>query len=43
MKRAIALGTGLLTASALGTGWTIARRLTAPVGPRIFDLTIRDI
>ena len=43
MKRAIALGAGLLTASALGTGWTIARRLTAPVGPRAFDLTIHDI
>lgn len=43
MKYGIALGAGLLTASALGTGWTIARRLTAPVGPRIFDLTIRDI
>ena len=43
MKRAIALGAGLLTGSALGTGWTIARRLTAPAGPRIFDLTIRDI
>lgn len=43
MKRAIALGAGLLTACALGTGWTIARRLTAPAGPRIFDLTIRDI
>lgn len=43
MKRGIALGAGLLTASALGTGWTIARRLTAPAGPRIFDLTIRDI
>lgn len=43
MKRAIALGAGLLTASALGTGWTIARRLTAPASPRTFDLTIRDI
>ncbi|MBN6750025.1 alpha/beta hydrolase family protein [Micrococcus luteus] len=43
MKRAIALGAGLLTASALGIGGTIARRLTAPAGPRIFDLTIRDI
>lgn len=43
MKYGIALGAGLLTASALGTGWTIARRLTAPVGPRIFDLTIHDI
>ncbi len=43
MKRGIALGAGLLTASALSTGWTIARRLTAPAGPRIFDLTIHDI
>ena len=43
MKRGIALGTGLLASSAVGTGWTIARRLIAPAGPRIFDLTIRDI
>lgn len=43
MKRAIALGAGLLTSNALGTGWAIARRLTAPAGPRIFDLAIRDI
>lgn len=43
MKRAIGVGTGLITASALGAGWTIARRLTAPAGPRIFDLAIRDI
>ena len=43
MKRSIALGAGLLAASAFGTGWTIARRLTAPAGPRFFGLTIRDI
>lgn len=43
MKRAITLGAGLLSASALGIGWAIARRLTAHAGPRIFDLTIRDI
>ncbi len=43
MKRAITLGAGLLTAGALGTGWTIARRLTAPAGPRIFNLTIHRI
>ncbi len=43
MKCAIAPGTGLLTASALGTGWAIARRLTATVGPRVFDVAIRDI
>jgi len=43
MKRGIAVATGLLAAGAFGTGWTIARRLTAPVGPRAFDLTIHDI
>ena len=43
MKRAIAVATGLLAAGALGIGWAIARRLTAPAGPRTFDLTIHDI
>jgi pimeloyl-ACP methyl ester carboxylesterase len=43
MKRAVTLGAGLLAAGALGTGWAIARRLTAPAGPRIFDLAIHDI
>lgn len=43
MRRIIAVGTALLTAGGLGLGWTIARRLTAPVGPRNFDLTIRDV
>jgi pimeloyl-ACP methyl ester carboxylesterase len=43
VKYGIALGAGLLTASALGAGWTIARRLTAPASSRVFDLTIRDI
>ncbi len=43
MKYSLALGPGLITASALGAGWTISRRLTAPAGPRVFDLTIRDI
>ena len=43
MKHSLALGPGLITASALGAGWTISRRLTAPAGPRVFDLTIRDI
>ncbi|MDO5699267.1 MAG: alpha/beta fold hydrolase [Dermatophilus congolensis] len=43
MKRAVTLGAGLLAAGALGTGWAIARRLTAPAGPRIFDLAIREI
>lgn len=43
MKRTVTLGVGLIAASALGAGWAIARRLTAPAGPRVFDLTIRDI
>jgi len=43
MKRAVTLGAGLLAAGALGAGWAIARRLTAPAGPRIFDLAIHDI
>lgn len=43
MKRTLILGIGLLTASALGAGWTIARRLTAPATGRTFDLTIHDI
>lgn len=43
MKHSIALGAGLLTASALGAGWTIARRLTEPASSRVFDLTIHDI
>lgn len=43
MKRTVTLGVGLIAASALGAGWAIARRLTAPAEPRIFDLTIRDI
>lgn len=43
MKGALALGAGLLAASTLGAGLTIARRLTAPSAPRGFDLTIHDI
>lgn len=43
MKRAVTLGAGLLAAGALGAGWAIARHLTAPAGPLIFDLTIHDI
>jgi pimeloyl-ACP methyl ester carboxylesterase len=38
-----ALGAGVAAAAAAGVGWAIARRLTAPVGPRTFDLTIRGI
>ncbi|MBD7958715.1 alpha/beta hydrolase [Microbacterium sp. Sa4CUA7] len=43
MRRIIAAAAALLTAGGLSLGWTIARRLTAPVGPRNFDLTIRDV
>ena len=43
MKHAVTLGAGLLAAGALDTGWTIARRLTAPAGTRIFNLTVHDI
>ncbi|MEW2005981.1 alpha/beta hydrolase [Microbacterium sp. NPDC079208] len=39
----IVLGGGIAAAAAAGLGWTIARRLTAPVGPRTFDLTIRSV
>ena len=42
MIRRLALGIGIAAGAAAGVGWTIARRLTAPVGPRRFDLTIRD-
>ncbi|OYO20887.1 phospholipase [Enemella dayhoffiae] len=39
----IVLGSGIAAAAAAGLGWAIARRLTAPVGPRTFDLTIRGV
>ena len=39
----IALGAGVAAAAAAGVGWAIARRLTAPVGPRMFDLTVRGV
>ena len=42
MKR-LALGVAVVAAAAGGVGWTIARRLTAPVGPRRFDLTVHGI
>ncbi|MBO0981596.1 alpha/beta fold hydrolase [Microbacterium sp. SD291] len=32
-----------MTTGAFGLGWAIARKLTAPVGPRTFDLILRDI
>lgn len=43
MIRSLALGIGVAAAAAAGVGWTIARRLTAPVGPRRFDLTVHGV
>lgn len=43
MIRSTALGTGLVATTAAGVGRAITRRLTAPVSPRRFDLTVRDI
>ncbi len=42
MIRRVALGTGLVAAAALGVGWVIARRLTAP-STRRYDLTVRKV
>ena len=37
----ITLGGGIAAAAAGGLGWAIARQLTAPAGPRTFDLNVR--
>ncbi|MDQ2740007.1 MAG: alpha/beta hydrolase [Actinomycetota bacterium] len=34
---------GIVAATSAGLGWVIARRLTAPFGPRRFGLTVRGI
>lgn len=39
----IAISAGIAAVTAAGAGWAIARRLTAPVGPRTFDLTVRGV
>ena len=39
----LALGIGIVTVAASGLGWVVARRLTAPVGPRRFDLTVHRV
>ncbi|CCI52297.1 alpha/beta hydrolase [Nostocoides jenkinsii] len=39
----VALCAGVAAAAAARVGWAIARRLTAPVGPRTFDLAVREI
>ncbi|MDO5681358.1 MAG: alpha/beta fold hydrolase [Propionibacteriaceae bacterium] len=43
MKRAIGLGASILAAGALGSGWAIARRLTAPATARTYDLIVRGV
>lgn len=39
----IALGGGIAAAATAGAGYAIARRLTAPAGPRTFDLPVRGV
>lgn len=39
----IALGGGIAAAATAGAGYAIARRLTAPAGPRTFDLPARGV
>ncbi len=39
----IALGGGIAAALVAAIGWAIARRLTAPIGPREFDLAVRGV
>lgn len=41
--RCIGISTAVLGVCAAALGWGIARKLTAPVGPRTFNLVIRDI
>lgn len=43
MKRQLVIGGAMAGAAGAGLGWTIARKLTAPVGPRRFNLTLRDV
>lgn len=41
--RCFGIGSVVLGACAAALGWGIARKLTAPVGPRTFNLVIRDV
>lgn len=43
MKRQLAIGGAMAGAVGAALGWTIARKLTAPVGPRRFNLTLRGV
>ncbi len=39
----IGVGSALAGVGAAALGWVIARKLTAPVGPRTFDLVVRSV
>ncbi|GAT74079.1 phospholipase/Carboxylesterasex [Microbacterium sp. HM58-2] len=43
MKRILAAAASLTALGGLGLGWIIARRITAPVGSRRYDLAIRGL
>ena len=43
MKRRLAIGGAMVGAAGAALGWTIARKLTTPVGPRRFKLTLRSV
>lgn len=43
MKRQLAIGGAMVGAAGAALGWTIARKLTAPVGPRRINLTLRGV
>lgn len=43
MKWPLVLGGGAVAALGAGLGWTIARMLTAPVGPRSFSLKLHEV
>jgi len=43
MKRRLAIGGAMVGVAGAALGWTIARKLTAPVGPRRFNLTLRGV
>ena len=42
-RRPLAAAAALAIAGGASLGWTIARKLTAPVGPRTFGLVVRGV
>lgn len=43
VRRRLAVAAALVIAGGASLGWTIARKLTAPVGPRSFGLGVRGV